>query len=98
METCNGNNTWMISVSHNCKISKLDCYSCLNEVHHQVHRSSFAASALSETIFLFSIKVFFSLDFAIYARKDLIVCQNVLLSEIFFSLRFANYFLNREML
>ena len=53
----------------------------------------FAASSLSGNIFLFSIKVFFSLDFVIPERKDLIVCQNVLLPATFFSLRLAKYFL-----
>ena len=47
----------------------------------------FVTSALSETSFSFSIKVVFSLDFVFSDKKAFIVCKNILLSVIFFTLR-----------
>ena len=60
----------------------------------------FATSVLPEITFLFSIKLFFSLDFVFSNRKGFIVCQNFLLSVIFFTLKLAKYFFsfrNKEM-
>ena len=51
----NENNTWMVSVFHNCKISKLDGYSCLNEVHHQFHMFNYIRKKIIETICCFII-------------------------------------------
>ena len=51
----------------------------------------FATSKSSDIISSFLIKVIFSLDLFFSERKGLTVCQNFLLSMMFFSLMFAKY-------
>ena len=53
----------------------------------------FATSKSSDIISSFLIKVIFSLDLFLSERKGLTVCQNFLLSMMFFSLMFAKYYL-----